>query len=395
MKHTFRLFFTPRGFALAAIATAFTIGAVSVPIDGMLALIALGALAQIAAGIRQMASGHYVLGVIDTTLVANTIQPHYSKKLLEKAVQLTRLTEYAQLEELPAGSGNTVRFFRPPSADLTVTGAPAVLTQGVAPTNYRDIAYTPIDVSLVQIGQVAKVTDVANTVGLVKYLDTAIEVLGEDFALDVETRMRDILTHAATGFTKRYAQGAANFAAVAAATAANAAPVPRDLLDAMTRLKLNRAPTVNGHYVAYVPAQFSRDILNNAEWREVIRATHADKVFKGEIGDLFGLRVVEGTVPFQEDETEGTYATTFSGLGTNTTGFVYTTLVMGKNAFGAVNMKKLGGSVNKPTIVIVDKPDSNNPLAQFILVGWKAYWASVNLNAAWGIALRHKTQFTG
>lgn len=334
------------------------------------------------------------MGVINAAAIANTIQPHYSKKLLARAIQMLTLQDFATQESIEPGSGATsVRFFQPPQADLTAVGAPALLTEGVAPTNYRDIAFTPIDVSLVQLGQVAKVTDIANTVGLVKYLDTAIDLMGDEYALDADTRLRNLVCHQTTGFTKRYAQGAPNFAALAPATLANGCLIPRDCLDAATRLKLNRAPMINGHYAAVVPPQGTRDIQNNADWREVVRQNYADKIFKGEIGDLFGLRIVEGTNPFQEDETEGTFAAAFNAAGTNTTGLIYSTLVMGKGAFGTVDMKKLGGVAKKPTIVIVDKPDSGNPLAQYVLVGWKAFWAGVVLNANWGVTLRHKTQF--
>ncbi len=334
------------------------------------------------------------MGVIDTTAVSNTIQPHYSKKLLARAIQMTRLQEFAAQEALEAGTGVTsVRFYRPPQADLTATGAPAALTQGTAPTDFRDIAYTAVDVSLAQRGQVSKVTDIANTVGLVKYLDTAIDLQGDEFALDVDTIIRNKLIHQSTGFTKRYAQAAADFATLAAASLANGALIPRDLLDAMTRLKINRAPTINGVYVAIVPPQGTRDILNNSEWREVVRQNYADKIFKGEIGDLFGLRIIEGTNPFTEDETEGTFSTTFSAAGSNTTGHIYSTVVTGKNAYGVVDMKKLGGVAKKPQVIIVDKPDSGNPLAQYVIAGWKAYWASTVLNTAWGVTIRHKSQF--
>jgi N4-gp56 family major capsid protein len=333
-------------------------------------------------------------GVIDSSLVSNTIQPLYSKKLLDHAIQATHLVEYAQQEELPANSGNTsIRFYRPSQADLTATGAPAALTEGTAPTNFRDVSYTAIDVSLTQIGQVSKVSDIANNVGLVKYLDNAITLQAEEFALDVDTRIRNIVAHASTGGTKRYAQGLADFASTASATLANSRLVPRDFLDAMTRLKINRAPMVNGHYVAIVPPQGTRDILNDSEFREVVRQNYADKIFKGEIGDYFGLRIVEGTNPFQEDETEGTFASTFSSAGSNTTGFIYHTVVTGKNGYGAVAMKKMGASLLKPQVVIVNTPDSANPLNQYIIVGWKAYWASKVLNQNWIISLRHKTLF--
>ena len=335
-----------------------------------------------------------VLGTINLAAVTNTILPRYNKKLLDKAIQATCLIDYAQQEELPAEMGNTtMRFFRPPQADLSATGAPAALTEGTAPTNFRAIGYTAIDVTLNQIGMVSRVSDIANTVGLVKYLDTAIDLQGEEFALDVDTRVRNQIVHQTTGLTKRYGQGLTTFANTAAATLANASVVPRDFLDAMTLLKINRAPKINGKYVAIMPPQGTRDVMNNSEFREVVRQNYADKIFKGEVGDYYGLRIIEGTNPFQEDETEGTFASTFSSAGSNTTGLIYSTIITGKSAYGAVNMAKMGASLNKPRMIVVDKPDSGNLLGQFIYVGWKAYWGSTVLNANWGVTLRHKSLY--
>jgi N4-gp56 family major capsid protein len=333
---------------------------------------------------------------ITTSLVSNTIQPLYNKKLLEKAVQLLALAQYAQQEELPANIGATsIRFFRPPQADLTQVGAPAALTEGVAPTNYRDIAYTPIDVALAQIGQVAQVTDIATNVGLIKYLQTAIDLMGEEFALDVDTRLRNMLSHASTGLTKRYAQITANFAGLMAASLANGCVKPLDVLDSMTRLKLNRAPTFGGQYVWVVPPQVTRDILNNTEWQTMISHGHSEKYFKGEIGSVHNCRIVEFTNAFQEDEAEGTNVTSFVATGTNTTGLIYSSYVLGKGAFGTVDMKRLGAraNANKPSIIINDKADKSDPLNQKTVVGWKAFYAGALLNANWGIALRTKSNF--
>lgn len=343
--------------------------------------------------------------MINTTLVANTIQPRYSKKLLEKAVPLLKLLDFAQLEDLPAGAGNTsVRFFRPPSPDLTATGAPAPLAEGVAPTNYRTITMTPIDVALSQRGQVTRVSDVANTVGLIKFLDVAIDLMAEECALDVDTYTRNVIvrgdalttggtTNLGAALSRRYAQSTANFAGLAAATAANGCITPLDLLDCRTQLVLQRAPTFGGDYVAVVAPQVTRDILNAPEFREVVRQNYADKIFKAEVGKFYNVRLVEATNPFQEDETEGTFASTFNPAGTNTTGFVFTTQVLGKGAFGMVKMNALGGSPMKPQVIINDKPDKTDPLNQFITAGWKAYAAATVLNAAWGINLRTKSRY--
>jgi hypothetical protein len=157
------------GIALALlVGILFAPKAVAAVLCGALALEGVSLIAQ---GMK----GQAYLGVINTSAVSNTIQAYYNKKLLDHAVQETKLIEFAQLEELAPNQGNSsVRFYRPPQADLTATGAPAALTEGTAPTDFRDISYTAVDVSLAQLGQVAKVTDIANTVGLVKYLDTAI-----------------------------------------------------------------------------------------------------------------------------------------------------------------------------------------------------------------------------
>lgn len=332
--------------------------------------------------------------MIDSTVVANTIQPHFSKKLLDHATQITNLIDYAMLEELPPNIGaDTVRFFLPPEADLTATGAPAALTEGVAPTNFRNIAFTPVDIKLAQRGQVSKVTDVATNIGLFKYLNTAIDLMGDEFALDVDTIMRNQLIHPTTGLSKRYAQGLADFTAVAGASLANSRLKPVDVLDAVTILKKRRAPTFGGKYVLRVTPEISRDILNDPEWLELIKAQHAEKVFKGEIGELYNAKIVEHTNGFTEDETEGTFAGTFNIGGTNTTGLIHSVQLLGKGCFGAANMKKMGASPYKPQVVIVDKPDSNNPLAQYIIAGWKAYWASTVLQARWGINIRAKSLF--
>lgn len=330
---------------------------------------------------------------INSTFVANTLQPFFEKKLLERAVQETQLLDYAQKAEIKPNSGNQVTFFRPETANLKAIGAPAVLSEGQAPTAKRAISFTPVSATLQQIGQVAEITDIANTVALYDYLKTTIDVMGDEFALDAECRARDPLCHATTGLTKRYAQGAANFATLAGAAEAAGCIVPLDLLDSMTALKLARAPKIDGYYVAYVSPQVSRDMINNADFRDVVKQNHANKIFKGEIGEFYGCKIVEGTVPFQEDETEGTFAETFTSTGTNTTGFIYTNFVLGKGAFGTVDLKKLGGLPQRPQIIINDQPDKSDPLNQLVMVGWKAAYVAMILQPTWGIALRSKSRF--
>lgn len=331
---------------------------------------------------------------IDTASVANTIRPYFNKQLLKVAEQELHLAEYAQTQELPAGAGaKSVTFFRPDEPNLKAVGAPKALTEGVAPTERRKISYTPIEVTLTQIGQVTEVTDIADAVGLFNYLKNAITIMGGEFAMDVESRIRDILANPDNGFIRRYATKAdgtptTDFAALKALTGAEGIVKPVDLLDSMTQLKVNRAPKIGGGYVGYFSAAQTRDMLNDKDWKDVIKSQNADKVFKGEIGQMSNCRIVEGTLPMRESAAEGTY---------DENGAIYTAFVLGKDAYGTIDMKKLGSApkAKAPTIIINDKADKIDPLNQYILAGWKAYWASVALYKKWGIALRTRTNFVG
>lgn len=315
------------------------------------------------------------------------LQKQQEPKLLEHAKHHLRLTEYAKKHSLkPNHNSKQVEFFRRAVADLTAAGAPTGLTEGGQSLTDRDFVYTAVPVTLSQYGQTAKVTDIVNNIALLNFVKDTVALMGEEAALHCDSICRDALAHPTTGLTKMYAQGLADWAALAAAAASAGKLVPKDVLRAKTKLEVNRAPKINGKYVMIVPPQVAHDILNNAEWREVIRYNDADKYFKGVIGEIFGVMIVEATNPFRELKAgaEGTYAAA---------GEIFTSYVLGAEAFGVVDMQSLGGSPFKPQIVILDKPDKSDRLGQFISVGWKVYWGTAVLNASFGIALRSQSEF--
>ncbi len=324
---------------------------------------------------------------LDTTLVANTIQPLYEKKLLDHGIPLVMLAQYATKGSLPAKGGATsIRFFRPPQAD--VTAAIPTLTEGTPPSADSPLSLTNIDVPLAQIGRFQNITDIADNVGLINYLKAVTEFYGEQFAVDVDNIIRNVLSSASTGLTKRYAQGLANWAGLAAASTTNGAIIPRDILDAVTRLQINLAPTIKGKYVIIIPPQVSRDIVNSAAWSGLIQYQAVEKIFTGQIGELYGARLSVANNPFLEATggAEGTYAAN---------GGILASYVLGGGAFGTVDLPALGASVAKPRLIINDKPDKSDPLNQKLQVGWKGFMAAKVLNTSWGIALRGQTLFTG
>jgi N4-gp56 family major capsid protein len=321
------------------------------------------------------------MAVTTSTTLSNTYQKYFSKKLLDHAVDELRLNEFALEAELPKNAGSKIiTFFRKAAADASNV---VTLSEGTPISTFRDVTLTPIDVTLAQIGEAAKITDIVTMTGLFDALKQSIDTMGEDCALDADTRTRNVLCHASTGLGKRYAQGLASFASLAASSVANAKLTGADILDAATSLKNSKAPRINGGFVAILPPSVSRDVMRDSDWLDAAKYSDVRKLYKGEIGTIWGVRCVEATNPFIEAGTEGTY---------NAGGAILTTIVTGRGAYG---VPKLAGTQSPwtPKVIINDKPDKSDPLNQFITAGWKAYWAAAVLNAAFGRALRSKTAF--
>ena len=317
-----------------------------------------------------------------TTSLSGQYQRHFSKQLLDHAVQTLVLNQFAKQAELPQGLGSkTIRFFRP------VTAASAnvqTLVEGTPISTFTDMSYTAVDVDLTQIGEAMKFTDVLGWTNLLNVLKDGIALMGEDCALKAD----DVTLASIIGGspTKRYSGGAANFNALNALSAANGKFTASDALDAMTNLTLNKAPRINGQYVAVVPPQIGRDLMRDADWLDVSKYSSATQLFKGEIGQLYGVRFISTTNGWGEagtDDTEGTRETT--------TPEIFSTIVTGRDGYGVV---KLGGtSPMKPQVIISDKADKADPLNQTLIAGWKAFYAAKVLNPAWVVVVRSTTQY--
>lgn len=332
------------------------------------------------------------MATTDTSTLTNTYQTYFSKKLLEHAIQELRLNEFAMEAELPRNVGSLeIRWFRPGTADATQV---QTLAEGTPISTFRNVTYSPVSATLVQYGEAAKITDVVTMTGLFDALKQNIETMGEDCALHADTLTRNALSHASTGLTKMYAQGQTTFAGLIGQTVAASKLTGVDLLRAATRLKINRAPRIGGNYVAIIPPQCSFDIMRDGDFLDTAKYSNAQALYKGEIGTLWGVRCVEATNPFQEDETEGTHTDTFNAAGSNTTGLVYSTIVTGRNSYGT---PKLAGtqSPQKPSIIINNKADKSDPLNQFVTAGWKSFWVAKVLNANFGVCLRARSAFAG
>lgn len=315
-------------------------------------------------------------------------QAYLSKQLVDRIKETLKLNDYAQQVDLPKNIGsNSVKFFQyntvPASSNVQT------LTEGTPISDFREVGLNSVSVSLTQYGEAVKISDQLSMLSLFDVLKEAVGTMGEEAALKADDLSRDQLVTGTdvggNGTAKRYGQGLADFATLNSTAAASAFLDAEDLMDAVTSLKANKANPLNGQFVALVPPQISRDLFRDTDFLNTVYRNPETKVGSfpaGTLGSFYGVRIAEHTNPFIEGTTAGTY---------NSAGSIYSTVVLGANAFGVV--KIAGDSPFSPRIILNNQADKADPLNQTTVAGWKSFYAAKLLNAKRAVVIKAKSRF--
>ena len=327
------------------------------------------------------------MGLQLTTSQTNTYQKHFAKRFLATLKDTLVMDQFARKEPLPKGQGaDTVRFFVEPEG---VLGDVLTLAENtVENTTFSDNDLVEVDAQLSFFGDKQKIS---NRLSLTSFFDR-VKSSHRKMALSAALKFDYLMSEACvTGQSlaghKRYAGGAANFAALQALSAANGAWTPILGLAAVTVLKNKKALPVQGDdYITVVPPAIAYDLVQHTKWEEPSKYAGAKQIFKRELGRLYGTRYVEHTQPWIEDGAggaENTYAAA---------GNIYSVLTLGDESFGAVELAG-GNSPYKPSMTILDKADKSDPHNQFIVTSWAAYFVAKTLSTKRYVNTRCKTTF--
>jgi N4-gp56 family major capsid protein len=315
-------------------------------------------------------------------------QTHYSKLLLEQIRKNFVLPDFAVKSPLPGKAGaRSMRMFRfatPSTSDIQT------VTEGTIPatSTHKQLTLEYVEVTLAQYLQTISITDKLDATGLISMMDHATEQNGLDAALHFDTLIRNELkVHTGTSGNVDYstqnfiyAQAATNYAGVYNSGTASASYVitSTDVLDGVTALKKNNAPKIGGYYILATAPDITRDLMKGVSgdtaWLDAAKYSNTTALYNGEVGRIWGARVVETTNPFRAAGTQGTYSAS---------GGVFSSFLFGKGAFGVSDLSTLG-SPNAPKIFIVkgaDKSDPANLIAA--MVSFKTYFAAKLVQPLW------------
>ena len=325
--------------------------------------------------------------MVTTGSVSAQFQTYFSKALLERAIPLLQMEQFAMKAPYPTktGGNKTIRFFRFGDPSISAISA---LSEGTTPSSgdERDLTLSSVEATLVQYGSKIILTDVVLATELFSHLAQATKQLGEDAALHADTLCHRALvqdsststgTNVATKSYARYAQNGTNGTSWATSSVANSAMTATDLLDGATALFINRAPKIKDGYALVAHPAVIRDLQQDDDWLKVSSYSAADQIFKGETGKLFGVSVISST-------NVQTFATATAGIADAATANAagYANVLLGGGAFGVPSLSSLAasGSPFAPKVTILDAADKSDPYGQRVVASFKTFYAAKQLD---------------
>lgn len=318
------------------------------------------------AGTLVNATGNYVNAYTgDTTAfdatnsLSGELKTFYDTELLENARVEMFYAQFAKKQKLPANHGTTVEWRK-----WNTFAKAGMLQEGVIPTGQK----FGMSSKTGSINQYGTYTAVSDKLELRAYDDVilgATEEMGASAAETQETLIRDGLlvntnvlycdnVTLATGEVTGATPTACNL--MEASTTVMAILSPNMVAKAVTIMKKNRVPTINGKYYAVIHPSVAYDLRKSKEWIEAHKYSATSEIFNGEIGELHGCRFIENV-----------FAPILGGDYKNKAGtLTYATYFFGKDAFGIIDPE--GGALE---MIVKDKGQIGGPLNQFSTIGYK------------------------
>lgn len=211
------------------------------------------------------------------------------------------------------------------------------------------LAETEVTVQLQQYGEYARCTDKLDLTHLDMDIMRRTKLFGDAGARSIDAVVREELAKCANVI---YAGGKASRAELAAADKLTS----RELRKAVKTLKKNHAQTFGGYYVGIIGPDTMYDLQEDEAFVKVSQYQDKENIYTGEVGRLFGVRLVETTE-----------AKIFEGAGADGAD-VASVIVLGQYAYGVTSLKGA-----KPRVIV--KPAGSagtaDPLDQISTVGWK------------------------
>ena len=296
-----------------------------------------------------------------TATLSDEMKVYYSDYLIDNATPKLVHDQFGQKHPIPKNGGKTIEFRKySPLAKLTTP-----LTEGVTPDG-QSLTVTTIEATVAQYGGYVTISDMLQLTAIDNNMVQATKLLGNQAGVSLDTITREVLNG---GTNVVYAGGVTSRTALTA----DSKLTVQDIKKAVRALKTQNADKIGDSFVAIIHPDVTFDLTNDPEWQSVKDYDPKDW-YEGEIGKIAGVRFVETTE-----------AKIF-------TGGVYSTLVLGDNAYGVTEIE--GGGLQH-IVKQLGSAGTADALDQRATVGWKATKVAERLVEQFMVRIESKSTFSG
>ena len=294
-----------------------------------------------------------------TNTMAGELKTFYDTELLENVKPALYYAQFAKKQPLPANHGKTVEWRK-----FNTFEKAGKLQEGVIPTGQK-FGMSVITGAIEQYGTYTALTDQIDTRAYDPVVTEAASEMGSSAAETQETLIRDgLLVNTNVLYCDNITLADGSVAGtpttpgeMEASDTVLSMLTPVMVSKAVTQMKKNRVPTIDGKYVAVIHPSVAFDLRNCEGWLEAHKYAAPEELFNGEIGELHGCRFIEN--PFAPVMGGDEYQ---NKAGTVT----YATYMFGKDSFAIIDPAEGGLEM-----IIKPKEVAGGPLNQFSTVGYK------------------------
>lgn len=271
------------------------------------------------------------------------IKTFYDKRLIDLAGPQLVHNQFGQKKPIPKGGGKTIEFRK----FKKLGKALEPLTEGVTPDG-QSLSVSTLTATVEQYGGYVSLTDMLQMTALDPIVSEAVDQIGEQAGLTLDTITREVLA------------GATNVIFAGGVDERNKLEVDNEITvneirRAVATLRGQNAPTINGKYVAVIHPYAAHALMSDPNFVEWHKYARPEELYAGELGEICGVRFVSTTEAkiFPKASKDGKS--------------VYSTLILANNAYGVTDIE--GGGLQT---IIKQLGSGEDPLNQRSTVGWKA-----------------------
>ncbi len=268
---------------------------------------------------------------------------YYEKRLIEYVKANLVATRFGQRRSLPANSGRTIEFYRANPKPINTTP----ITDQPTPPATTLPNLTPIQVTVQEYGDSIDLYEFADMTSFIPLVDYTVDILADQAQRSLDTIAMNELV---SGTNVLYAGGVSSRSALVGTQKLSKTSI-RKAVNLLQRE--NIPPFEDGYYVCLLHPDKILDLFTDEELISLVSA-QMSAFEKGFVGQFAGVKFyVSTTLPIVDNG--GTPSVP-----------VYQTLVLGKDAYGIVDVD---GTTLKMVQTNVDR------LGRVKTLGWKAYFA--------------------